>query len=139
MSFFWNFFAAWQKMDLYMSVGYSELIFSHFQDNTMFFNYVAILCYVVFICQPCLSSLIFFVHCIALKQLKKSKSWEPFWSYCQNGPNALNWQCSLAGSSKTAPRILFFSIVLDAKYLSNMWNPLLPMPSHFFLGILFQS
>ena len=58
--------------------------------------------YVVFICQPCLSSLIFFVHCIALKQLKKSKSWEPFWSYCQsskNGPNALNWQCSLAGHS----------------------------------------
>ena len=29
-----------------------------------------------------------------------------------NGPN---WQCCLAGSSKTAPRILIFSIILGAK------------------------
>ena len=28
----------------------------------------------------------------------------------------LNWQCCLAGSSKTAPRILFFSIVLGTEY-----------------------
>ena len=28
-----------------------------------------------------------------------------------------NWQCCLAGSSKTAPRILIFSIVLGAEYL----------------------
>ena len=34
---------------------------------------------------------------------------------CQNG---LNWQCCLAGSSKTALRIFIFSIVLGAKYLS---------------------
>ena len=41
--------------------------------------------------------------------------------YCQpilphflvNGPN---WQCCLAGSSKTALRILIFSIVLGAEY-----------------------
>jgi hypothetical protein len=30
-----------------------------------------------------------------------------------NGPN---WQCCLASSSKTAPRILIFSIVLGAEY-----------------------
>ena len=34
----------------------------------------------------------------------------------ENGPNGLNWQCCLAGSSKTAPRILIFSIVLGAEY-----------------------
>ena len=32
--------------------------------------------------------------------------------------NGLNWQCFLAGSSKTAPRIFIFSIVLGAEYLS---------------------
>ena len=31
--------------------------------------------------------------------------------------NGLDWQCCLAGSSKTAPRIFIFSIVLGAKYL----------------------
>ena len=31
------------------------------------------------------------------------------------GPNGLNWQCCLAGSSKTAPRILIFSITMGAK------------------------
>ena len=52
-------------------------------------------------------------------QLKKLKSWEPFWSYLlnstanpahlpQNWPNWLNWQCSLAGSFKTLPGFLFF-------------------------------
>ena len=47
-------------------------------------------------------------------QLKKSKSWRPF-SYQQNsqfGPifevNGLDWQCYLAGSSETAPRIFIF-------------------------------
>ena len=30
----------------------------------------------------------------------------------------LDWQCCLAGSSKTAPRIFIFSIVLGAEYLS---------------------
>ena len=28
--------------------------------------------------------------------------------YLKNGPNGLNWQCCLAGSSKTGPRILIF-------------------------------
>ena len=31
-------------------------------------------------------------------------------------PNWPNWQCCLAGSSKTAPRILVFSIAMDADY-----------------------
>ena len=30
--------------------------------------------------------------------------------------NGLNWQCCLAGSSKTAPRILIFSSAMGAKY-----------------------
>jgi hypothetical protein len=28
----------------------------------------------------------------------------------------MNWQCCLAGSSKTAPRILIFSIAMGADY-----------------------
>ena len=40
--------------------------------------------------------------------------------YLENGPNGLNWQCSLAVSSKTAPRILIFSIALCADYLFHM-------------------
>ena len=28
--------------------------------------------------------------------------------YLKNGPNGLNWQCCLAGSSKAAPRIFIF-------------------------------
>ena len=34
--------------------------------------------------------------------------------------NWLDWQCCLAGSSKTSPRIFIFSIVLGAEYLSNV-------------------
>ena len=30
--------------------------------------------------------------------------------------NWLNWQCCLAGSSKTAPRILIFSMAMGADY-----------------------
>ena len=30
--------------------------------------------------------------------------------------NRLNWQCCLAGSSKTVPRILIFSIAMGADY-----------------------
>ena len=52
--------------------------------------------------------------------------WElPAKQHCQFWPikpnfevNGLDWQCCLAGSSKTAPRIFNFSIVLGAKYLS---------------------
>ena len=50
---------------------------------------------------------------------KKSKFWGPFWSYQLNStanqtilPNFL----VNAGSSKTAPRILIFSIALGAEY-----------------------
>ena len=35
--------------------------------------------------------------------------------YLENGQNGLNWQCCLASSSKTAPRILIFSIAISAK------------------------
>ena len=62
-------------------------------------------------------------------ELKKSKSWEQFWSYQLNSTanpahSPQNWaklaksECCLAGSSKTAPRILIFSIAMGAKYLS---------------------
>ena len=57
-------------------------------------------------------------------QLKKSKSWEPAKQHCQFstfGPifelNGLDWQCCLAGSSITAPRILIFSIAMGTEYL----------------------
>ena len=36
--------------------------------------------------------------------------------YGKNWPNGLNWQCWLAGSSKTAPRILISSIAMGADY-----------------------
>ena len=43
--------------------------------------------------------------------------------HCQFSPfgpifevNGLDWQCYLAGSSKTAPSILIFTIVLGAEY-----------------------
>ena len=43
-----------------------------------------------------------------------------FWSYQLNSTevNVLEWQCYLAGSFKTAPRIFIFSIVLGDEYLS---------------------
>ena len=58
---------------------------------------------------------------------KKSESWGPFWSYQLNstvnpafnrkiGPNGLNWQCFLAGSFKTAPRILIFFNFMGTDY-----------------------
>ena len=34
--------------------------------------------------------------------------------HCQIRQNGLNWQCCLAGSSQTAPRILIFSIAMGA-------------------------
>ena len=50
----------------------------------------------------------------------KLESWGPFWS-CQPiwpifAVNRLNWQCCLAGSSKTAPRIFIFSIAMGVDY-----------------------
>jgi hypothetical protein len=61
-------------------------------------------------------------------QLKKSKSWEPFWSYQLNSTANLppinpahlpqNWaelaKSAVLFSSKRAPRILIFSIAMDA-------------------------
>ena len=55
-------------------------------------------------------------------RLKKSKSWEPFWSqtilpiqpiYCKNG---LNWQCCLAGSYIQNGHSIFFLIAMCADY-----------------------
>ena len=47
----------------------------------------------------------------------------PAKQHCQFSPfgqifevNRLDWQCSSAGSSKTAPRILIFSIAIGADY-----------------------
>ena len=42
--------------------------------------------------------------------------------------NGLDWHCCLAGSSKTAPRILIFSIAIGADYSyevknSEIWAP----------------
>ena len=59
----------------------------------------------------------------------------PAKQHCQFSPfgpifevNGLDWQCSLAGSSKTAPRILSFSIAIGADYSyevknSEIWTP----------------
>jgi hypothetical protein len=41
-------------------------------------------------------------------------------SNCKNGPNGLNWQCCLAGSSKRVPGILIFSIAMDADYSMDL-------------------
>ena len=45
----------------------------------------------------------------------------PAKQHCQFSPfclvNGPNWPCCLAGSSKTAPTILIFSIAMDAEYL----------------------
>ena len=53
--------------------------------------------------------------------------------HCQFSPfgtlyevNGLDWQCYLAGSSKTAPRILIFSIAIGADYSSKVVSVLRP-------------
>ena len=53
----------------------------------------------------------------------------PAKQHCQFSPfgptsevNGLDWQCCLAGSSKTAPRILIFSIAMDADYSFDVKN-----------------
>ena len=43
----------------------------------------------------------------------------PAKQHCQSSPFTSywpNWQCCLAGSSKTAPRILIFSMAMGAEY-----------------------
>jgi hypothetical protein len=65
--------------------------------------------------------------------IEKIKILGPFWSYqldssdnpahyLKNGPNGLNWQCCLAVSSKTAPRILIFLIGMVADYSFDVKN-----------------
>ena len=60
-------------------------------------------------------------------QLKISKSWGPFWSYQLNSTanlahlprNRAKWAelaVLVAGSSKTAPKILIFSTAMGAEY-----------------------
>ena len=53
----------------------------------------------------------------------------PAKKHCQFSPfgptsevNGLDWQCCLAGSSKTAPRILIFSIAKGADYSFEVKN-----------------
>ena len=75
-------------------------------------------------------------------QLEKRKSWGPFLSYQLNStanPAHLpwkwakwaHWQCCLAGSSKTAPRILIFSIAMGADYLFEVKNIEIWVPAFF--------
>jgi hypothetical protein len=50
-----------------------------------------------------------------------SKTALPIWPMWPNfDRKGLDWQCCLAGSSKTALRILIFSVVLGAENLSYM-------------------
>ena len=52
----------------------------------------------------------------------------PFWPFF--AVNGLDWQCCFAGSSKTAPRILFFQLLwVPIFHLS--WIPLRPKPANF--------
>ena len=51
-----------------------------------------------------------------------------------NGPN---WQCCLAGSSKTAPKILIFSTAMGAEYSFYVKSITTYAPN--FLGIIIQS
>ena len=56
--------------------------------------------------------------------------------------NGLNWQCCLAGSSKTTPRILIFSIAIDANYSyevknSEIWEPAFFKHNNSFIATVF--
>ena len=62
----------------------------------------------------------------------------PVKQHCQFSPfgpifnvNGLYWQCFLAGSSKTAPRILIFSIAIVADYSFEMKNSEIWVPAFF--------
>ena len=74
----------------------------------------------------------------APRTIKKMKIALPIWLIWPNVEvNGLDWQCCLAGSSKTAPRILMFSITMGADYsfyvktIAMGLNALRPMPAHF--------
>ena len=47
------------------------------------------------------------------------------------GPNRLDWQCFVAGSSKTAPRILIFLIAIGADYCFEAKNIEIWVPKFF--------
>ena len=62
----------------------------------------------------------------------------PAKQHCQFSPfgpifevNGLDWQCYLAGSSKTAPRILIFSIAMVADYSFDVKNIEIWAPAFF--------
>ena len=62
----------------------------------------------------------------------------PAKQHCQFSPfgsifevNGLDWQCYLAGSSKTAPRILIFSIAIRAEYSYEVKNREILVPAFF--------
>ena len=62
----------------------------------------------------------------------------PAKQHCQFSPfgptsevNGLDWQCCLAGSFKTAPRILIFSIGIGANYSYEMKNSEIWAPAFF--------
>ena len=62
----------------------------------------------------------------------------PAKQHCQFSPfgptsevNGLDWQCCLAGSSKTAPRILIFSIAIDTDYSYEVKNSEIWVPAFF--------
>ena len=70
----------------------------------------------------------------------------PAKQHCQFRPfgpnfdiNGLDWQCYLAGSSKTAPMILIFSIVIGANYSyevknSEIWAPVFFKHNNLFIA-----
>jgi hypothetical protein len=82
------------------------------------------------------------VEFIALNVLYDSKdsyllSIQPI--HLKNGPNGLNWQSCLAGSSKMVPRILIFSTAMGADYSFELisietYAPQFIGPNKFFLG-----
>ena len=63
--------------------------------------------------------------------------------FSQFGPifevNGLNWQCYLAGSSKTAPRIFIFSIAMGADYSFEVKNIEIWVPAFFKHNNLFAA
>ena len=53
--------------------------------------------------------------------------------YLKIGPNWPNQQCCLAGSFKTAPRILIFSIAMGADY--SFYVKIIDIHAHAFLSL----
>ena len=51
---------------------------------------------------------------MAIEKIKILGAIQPIWPVFE--VNGLDWHCCLASSSKTAPRILIFSIVIGADY-----------------------